>query len=195
MIRIMKKGVFFLIIILSAVSVYSQEKTELDTMYLLGQEKILVDIKGVRYTSVAYKEPGDDEMQYIKTKNLHKIIFASGRKEHFNDPLVMDVESIDWRNVILTEDESDVKNLHEVGEVHGNSGTNTRTPKSAERNAKIRIKRRAANMGAEFVLVTDTEASGGFGEVPTYEIEGIAYSYTEPTEEQKEEQKKQQEDK
>ncbi|MFW6095284.1 MAG: hypothetical protein ACOC8S_02465, partial [Bacteroidota bacterium] len=61
-----------------------------------------------------------------------------------------------------------------------------RTPKSAERNAKIRLRRRAANMGAEFVLITHTESSGGFGEVPSFEIRGIAYSFTEPKEEDQE---------
>lgn len=182
----MKRGILLFIILLTAITGYTQEKTELDTVYLLGQDKMLVDVKGVRYTKIAYKEPGNDKMQYMETKNIHKIMYASGRKEHFNDPLVMEVESVDWRNVVLTEDESDVKNLYKVGEVHGNSGTNTRTPKSAERNAKIRMKRRAANMGAEFVLVTHTEASGGFGEVPAYEIQGIAYSFTKPTKEEKE---------
>ncbi|MFP4046552.1 MAG: hypothetical protein ACLFPH_06030 [Bacteroidales bacterium] len=182
----MKRGMFLFLILLSAFLGYSQEEPELDTIYLLGQDKMLVDVKGVRYTKIAYKEPGNDEMQYIETKNIHKVMFASGRKEFFNDPLVMDVESIDWRNVVLTEDESDVKNLYEVGKVHGNSGTNTRTPKSAERNAKIRLRRRAANMGAEFVLITHTESSGGFGEVPSFEIRGIAYSFTEPKEEDQE---------
>ncbi|MFW6096049.1 MAG: hypothetical protein ACOC8S_06405, partial [Bacteroidota bacterium] len=95
---------FLFLILLYAFPGYSQEEPELDTIYLLGQDKMLVDVKGVRYTKIAYKEPGNDEMQYIKTKNIHKVMFASGKKEFFNDPLVSDVESVDWRNVVLTED-------------------------------------------------------------------------------------------
>jgi hypothetical protein len=101
----------------------------------------------------------------------------------FNDPLVQDITKTDWKNVVLTENKEEVEGMFKVGEVTGKSSSQNRTPQSAERTAKIRMKKRAANRGGVMVLVTKTEKSGGFGEVPTYYMEGIAYSFEEPEEE------------
>jgi hypothetical protein len=180
----MKRLIVILLGLFVFSSVYSQNETKLDTIYLLGQKKMVVKIKGIRYSSVIYSEPGSDEVKSMETKQIQRVIFDSGRKEVFNDPLVMSLETTDWRNVILTENKDDVNGLYEIGKVHGRSAAGNRTPKSAERTATIRMKKRAANMGCEMVLVTKKEASGGFGEVPTYKIEGIAYSFEKPKEKQ-----------
>ncbi|MEF8844384.1 MAG: hypothetical protein V5A59_02820 [Bacteroidales bacterium] len=168
-----------------AIPSFSQEEEEvkLDTIYMLGQTKKLVKVRGIFYSNVKYKEPGDDEVKNMKTKNIQKIIFNNGRKEVFNDPLVEDITETDWRNVVFTENKEEVEGMYKVGEVTGKSSSQNRTPQSAERTAKIRMKKRAANRGGVMVLVTKTEKSGGFGEVPTYYMEGIAYSFEEPEKE------------
>lgn len=53
---------------------------------------------------------------------------------------------------------------------------------SAKRNAETRLKKRAVAKGAIFVLVTKRTSTGGYGEVPTYYIEGEAFG-TEPPKE------------
>jgi len=160
----------------------SQEEVSLDTIYMLGQRKKLVQVKGIFYSNVKYKEPGTDEVKSMKTKNIQKIIFDNGRKEVFNKPLVEDITETDWKNVVITQNKEEVDGLYEVGKVTGKSSSRNRTPKSAERTARIRMKKRAANKGGVMVLVTKTERSGGFGEVPTYFMEGVAYSFEEPEE-------------
>ena len=178
------KRILILVLGLVAFNTAFSQEAKLDTIYLLGQKKMVVHIKAIRYSSVVYSEPGSDENKTINTKQIQRVIFDSGRKEIFNDPLVMSVESTDYRNVILTENKEDVKGLYELGEVHGKSAAGNRTPKSAERTATIRMKKRAANLGAEMILVTKKEASGGFGEVPTYNIRGIAYTFEKPKNEE-----------
>jgi hypothetical protein len=158
----------------------SQEEVSLDTIYMLGQRKKLVQVKGIFYSNVKYKEPETDEVKSMKTKNIQKIIFDNGRKEVFNKPLVEDITETDWKNVVITQNKEEVDGLYEVGKVTGKSSSRNRTPKSAERTARIRMKKRAANKGGVMVLVTKTERSGGFGEVPTYYMEGVAYSFEEP---------------
>lgn len=160
----------------------SQEEVSLDTIYMLGQRKKIVQVKGIFYSNVKYKEPGTDEVKSMKTKNIQKIIFDNGRKEVFNKPLVEDITDTDWKNVVITQNKEEVDGLYEVGKVTGKSSSRNRTPKSAERTARIRMKKRAANKGGVMVLVTKTERSGGFGEVPTYYMEGVAYSFEEPEE-------------
>lgn len=176
----MNRIIFTFLAILLFSPAFSQEEPKLDTIYLLGQRKMVVEIQGIFYTNVRYKEPGSNEIKSMEKKQIQRVIFDNGRKEVFNEPLVMDVEETSWKNVVLTEDESEVKGLYEVGKVHGRSSARNRTPRSAERTATIRVKRRAANMGGQMVLVTKKESTGGFGEVPTYFIEGVAYSFTKP---------------
>ncbi|MFP4620823.1 MAG: hypothetical protein ACLFM7_05895 [Bacteroidales bacterium] len=160
-----------------------EEEARLDTIYMLGQEKKLVDVKRIMHSDVKYKEPGSDELQNMKTNNIQKIIFDNGRKEVFNDPLVEDITEVDWQNVVLTEKKSEVDGFYEIGEVTGKSSSTNRTMKSAERTAKIRMKKRAANKGGVMVLITKEERSGGFGEVPTFYMEGVAYSFEKPEDE------------
>jgi hypothetical protein len=172
------------VLLISAVVLFfpalSQQEAELDTIYMLGQKKKIVKVKGIFYTNVKYTEPGNEEIKSMKTKNIQRIIFDSGRKEVFNKPLVQDITKADWKNVVITENKNEVEGLYEVGKVKGKSSSRNRTPKSAERTAKIRMKKRAANKGGVMILITDKETTGGFGEVPTYYIEGIAFSFEKP---------------
>jgi hypothetical protein len=163
-----------------------QTEEKLDTIYMLGQTKKLVNIKRIMYSTIVYEEPGSNESKEMEKKQIQRVIFHTGRREKFNDRLVMDVEETSWENVILTHKEKEVKGLYEVGEVHGESSPRNRTPKAAERTAKIRLKRRAANKGAQIVLITHEESSGGFGEIPKYNLKGVAYSFTKPEKDDKE---------
>lgn len=160
----------------------AQEEEALDTIYMLGQRKLVVKVQGIFYSNVKYREPGSDEVKSVDTKNIQRVIFDSGRKEVFNPPLVGEITETDWKNVVLTENKEDVNGLYEIGKVTGRSSSSNRTAKSAERTAKIRMKKRTANRGGVMVLVTKKELTGGFGEVPSYYIEGIAYSFEKPSE-------------
>lgn len=180
----MKKIILLALTLFGCFSAFAQEKPKLDTVYMLGQRKMIVQVKGIFYSDVKYEDPESGELKTLKTKNIQKIIFDSGRKEVFNKPLVESIQQNDWKNVVLTRDKSAVKDLYKVGEVKGKSSSRNRTTKSAERTATIRMKRRAANMGGVMILVTKEESQGGFGEVPTFYIEGIAYSFEPPENEE-----------
>jgi len=160
--------------------ILAQEKVKKDTIYLLGQRKMVVEVKGIFYSNIKYLDPETGETKSMETKNIQRVIFDSGRKEVFNKPLVGMINKTDWKNVVLTRKEGDVEGLYEVGQVKGRSSANNRTAKSAERTAVIRMKKRAANKGAEMILVTKEESRGGFGEVPTFYIEGVGYAFEPP---------------
>ena len=177
-----KRFLFLFLGIMMFLGAHSQEDTGLDTIYLLGQKKMVVHVKGIFYSNVKYTEPGSSEVKSLETKNIQRVIFDSGRKEVFNKPLVEDIVETDWKNVVITEKEDEVNGLYEIGKVTGKSSATNRTTKSAKRTARIRMKKRAANKGGVMILVTKQEATGGFGEVPTFYIEGIAYSFEEPKE-------------
>ena len=163
-----------------------QESVNLDTIYMLGRKKLVVQVRNISASTVRYSNPGSDETITIERKQIQQIIFSNGRKEVFNKPIVMMVEEGDWKTVIVTDRKSDVQGLYEVGNVDAKSSAGSRNAKSAKNSAVIRLQKKAANLGAMIVLITKEESIGGFGEPPTYKIEGIAYSYEPPkTEEEK----------
>lgn len=186
----MKRLLITFFAILIFLPAFSQKEQKLDTIYMLGQNKKIVNIKRVMYSKIIYEDPKEGENKEVEKKQVQRIVYHSGKKEKFNEPLVMEVEETSWKNVVLTSEESKVEGLYKVGEVHGRSSSRNQTPRAAERTAKIRLKRRAANRGGQIVLITKEEATGGFGEVPKYYMKGIAYSYTKPEKEDKEEENK-----
>lgn len=169
-----------LLIVITSLPVFSQEEAKLDTIYLLGRRKLVVQVKSVSSSLVRYADPKVEGTSTVKRKQIQKIVYSSGRKEVFNKPVMMMVEAGDWKTVIVTDRESDVAGLYELGKVKAKSSAGSRNAKAAKKSATIRLQKKAANLGGMIVLVTKEESVGGFGEPPTYESEGIAYGYEPP---------------
>src|SRR6056297_285890 len=117
----MKKFLLIFLMGLFSCSVFAQTEVKLDTIYMLGQRKKIVKIKGIMYSNVVYSEPESDETESMAKKQIQRVIFHNGRKEIFNERLFAEVEETDYKNVVLTEKKSDVQGLYEVGKVHGRS--------------------------------------------------------------------------
>lgn len=178
----------FFIIFISLPSFSQEDETNnLDTIYMLGGRKKIVDIKNISAATVRYNEPGDDETITLERKQIQKIIYSNGRVEVFNKPVFMMVDEGDWKTVIVTDSKDDVSGLYELGKVDARSSAGSRSAKSAKKSATIRIQKKTANLGGLIVLITKEESVGGFGEAPTYFIEGIAYGYEPLPDENKKE--------
>ncbi|MEE4196383.1 MAG: hypothetical protein V2I54_01955 [Bacteroidales bacterium] len=176
------------ITVLLSLPVFSQEEvnSSLDTIYLLGGRKKVVEIKNISAATVRYNEPGSEESHTLERKQIQKIIYSTGRVEVFNKPVFMMVDEGSWKTVIVTDNKNDVAGLYERGKVDARSSAGSRSAKSAKKSATIRLQKKAANLGGLIVLITKEESVGGFGEAPTYFIEGIVYGY-EPLPEEYEE--------
>ncbi len=174
-----------LVVILSLPMVAQEEVNEkLDTIYMLGRKKLIVAVKNISASTVRYAEPGSEETITIERKQIQKIIFSNGRKEVFNKPVMMMVEEGSWKTVIITDRKNDVQGLYELGKVDARSSAGSRSAKAAKKSALIRLQKKAALLGGSIVLVTKEETIGGFGEPPTYEVEGIAYGFEPPKQEE-----------
>ena len=155
-----------------------QEK--LDTIIKLGGKKIPCTVKKVTPTLVLYVKPLQTTQLEMPRKDIEKIFYRSGRKEIFNKPVFSMVNKDNWEAVLVTENEGDVEGLYKKGVVKSNASSGSRSPKAAKTSATIRLQKKAANMGALIVLLTASEMKGGYGEIPGWELEGIAYSDTPP---------------
>ena len=148
-----------------------------DTVILIAGKKIPAKIINVSSSKVIYKVLETGVTETTERKKLQKIIYSNGKVEIFNKPVYQMVQQGDWKAIVLTENPDDVIGMVKKGDIKANSRKNCKTKKSAKRDAEIVLQKKAANLGANIVLIKKREAVGGYGEIPIYYIEGTAYSY------------------
>ncbi|KAF5084324.1 hypothetical protein DSECCO2_79510 [anaerobic digester metagenome] len=168
-------------LIITGTSKAQEEAVAADTIVLVSGRKTLGNVQGVSPSQVTYSPADSKEVLKMDRKQVHKIIYRTGRVEIFNKLAFEMVEEGDWKTIILTEKQEDVEGLYALGNVDAQSSKNSRNARSAERSANIRLQKKAAAMGGYIVLITKRESKGGYGEIPTHLVEGVVYGFDPPT--------------
>ncbi|HQB77460.1 MAG TPA: hypothetical protein PLJ52_03880 [Tenuifilaceae bacterium] len=171
----------FAFLIITGTSKAQEEAVAADTIVLVSGRKTLGNVQGVSPSQVTYSPADSKEILKMDRKQVHKIIYRTGRVEIFNKLAFEMVEEGDWKTIILTEKQEDVEGLYALGNVDAQSSKNSRNARSAERSANIRLQKKAAAMGGYIVLITKRESKGGYGEIPTHLVEGVVYGFDPPT--------------
>jgi hypothetical protein len=179
----MKKIFFCALILFTGITVFGQSKAVTDTIVRVDTKILPVNVTTVTPNFVSFAYPGNQEVYTIDRKDVHKIIYKTGKVEILNKPAVMTFDDTAWESVWLTEDRKDVANMYKLGEIEATSPPSSRSVKAAKKGATIKLQKRAANLKGSIVLVTYKEKTGGYGELPGYIIKGIVYGYEPPAEE------------
>lgn len=145
-----------------------------DTLFLRGGLIIPVYISSVDTGLVYYTPVESDTTVEITRDQVEKIIYAGGRTEIINLPVFRIISDDSWRHIFLTENLEDVVGLHEIGPVQV-TAVSDRSRAATLRNAEVRLKREAASIDADIILVTNTEFRGGYGDIPSITMKGVAY--------------------
>ncbi len=170
------------LLLLSLLPSLSIAQAAMDTLILVSNRKIICKVQSVSSSKVTILKKGAQAPEEFSRKQIHKIKYANGRVEQFNSLAFQMVDEKNFQAVVVTENPADVDGLYVYGKIEAKSGTSSKTAKAAEKNARIRLQRRAAAMGAMYVLITKSESRGGYKEVPTHYYEGIAYGIEPPKE-------------
>lgn len=165
----------------AAASAQAKKKPPRDTIVLTSGAIKIGTLKNIFGSNVYYVDTLGKEHS-LKERNVHRIIYSSGRTQTLNQKAVGDVSEDDWRIVMLVDDPTQVEGLYARGVVSGKSSPSNKSKRSAQRSAETRIKKRCVAKGGIVVLVTKRLTTGGYGETPSFYIEGEAYG-TEPLEE------------
>lgn len=94
-------------------------------------------------------------------------------------------EKLDWRKVKIVNNESNVLGMKKIKEIKATTkgdGQGYRTPKSLERSARVILRKKAAQLNANYILLTDKNIVVAFGENPSATLYGIAYTDKEKPE-------------
>lgn len=145
-----------------------------------------VDGSIVRVTefTVIFKYINEDAEQTVSKYLVEKIVYGkSGRIENLSPKIVVASED-DWEKVIILEDNAATAGLTKVGEIKGKTSLiNYRTASGNDRKAEEKLKKEAAKIGCQFILMTSDKDAGlqsngsrGLGGTQSAK-KGIAYKY------------------
>ena len=156
------------------------KQQETDIIYQHDGTKMFVHVKKIYLNDLYYALPGDTKVKKMDQRLVHKIEYKTGRIEVLNETAPDVREVNDYRKVKVTDDPEDVEGLIEVAKLEAKAEGSDRgyaTPKSLERTATIVLRRKAALVNANIVLITGKKTNVAFGEIPAVTLYGTAYSY------------------
>jgi hypothetical protein len=179
-----KKYLFVITLMLVTLSLNAQTaqtpSPPVDTIFKLNGSQLLVSITTVTPSYISFVLPGKSEEFTIERKEVHKIIYKTGKIEILNKAAFELLDDSMWEAVWMTEDKKEVGDLYMLGEIEAQSPSSARSPSAAKKGAIIKLKKKAANMNGTLILVTKKLTTGGYGEYPGYYIKGIAYGPEPP---------------
>lgn len=167
----MRKLFMLVAVLFSATFTFGQN----DKMLKHTGEKLEVKIVKVGEFTITYTYPNEQAEQTIGKYAVAKIEYASGRKEDITEKVAVSGKD-DWENVVILEDAAAAVGLKKQGEIRGKTGglISYRTSGNADKKSMERLKKEAAELGAQFVLLTSEKDSRW----STQSIKkGFAYSY------------------
>ncbi len=138
---------------------------------------MLVDVKKFNYKYISYTDPGKMEMYDIDRRKVYKIIYKSGLVEFINTVEKKIPYNKDWKYILITESEDEINGYTKMGKVKGSSSNSKieATNEELERSAVIMLKKQAAKLEADIVLITNRSYYRAYGEIPSAILKGIAY--------------------
>lgn len=159
---------------------FPKSKLGIDIMVLMSGEQKEVEIRKFSAKFIYYSNPGVSTMTQIDRRLVNIIYYRSGRKEIITPKAVDIPKTSDWEKIKITENPKDVNGaMIEIDVIEVEYEASTREqylkPQTLEYSAYIILKKKAAMMNAELVLIKKKTHSRPYGEAPSVRIEAIAY--------------------
>jgi len=159
------------------------QQTPTDTVYFFDRKTMYVNVMKITYDSVLYREEGETGLRSLDKDQVNKIKYNWGRLEILNEKPPRKQERYDWRKVKILKNKRRASGMHQVKEIIAKakgSGRGFETPKSLEAKARTILRKKAANVNAPYVVITNKTITTAFGEIPSATLKGIAYSRKKP---------------
>ncbi len=178
------KNILLFVLVIAVGNVFGQatkttQKLVPDTVIKMGGRKFPAFIKQVGGDFITYSfETKPDSIIRAQRKDLEKVIFKNGRVEIFSKPAVQMIEEGQWEAVLITHKANDVSGLYKRAFITAKSTGSARSKKAAQESATIRLQKKAAGKGGSIVLISNEEAIGAYGDIPTFYMEGYVYGTT-----------------
>lgn len=160
---------------------FPKSKLGVDVMVLMTGEQREVEIRKFSTKFIFYSKPKESVMTQIDRRLVNAIYYRSGRKEIITPKAVDLPQTGDWEKIVVTENPKDVNQalMVEIDVIEVEVEASTREqyvkPQTLESSAKTILKKKAALINGEIVLIKKKSHSRPYGEAPSLRIEAIAY--------------------
>ena len=163
---------------------------QFDKLITFDNEVLIVKIQHITLTEVSFLYPFNTRIETINRQKISQILYADNRIDLFTpfeedkkDLLPIQEERLIvyrrelWERILTTENRNDVNGFKKIGTVSAvfEADRINCNHKYLEKNGMIRLKKRAARLQADMVLITNKSVHRGYGDYPNIKIEGIAY--------------------
>lgn len=159
---------------------FPKSKLGVDIMVLMSGEENEVEIRKFSTKFIYYSSPGESSMKQIDRRLVNIIYYRSGRKEVITPKAVDIPQGSDWEKIKIVENEKEVSPLMveiDVIEVvvEASGREQYYKPQTLESSAYIIVKKKAALLNAEVVLIKKKSHNRPYGEAPSFKVQAIAY--------------------
>ncbi len=173
---------FICLILLSLTPVLSIAQSSKDTIVLSEGKSLIVKIEAVTQDSIIYTDAESGLKQSIGREDIEKIKYEKMNESETEEEADKEDVEKDWRKVKVIRSEKYVVDMVKLEEIEASvegSGRRYEKPAMLERRALVILRKKAAGLRADCVLVTNEYISAAFGEIPSAKITGVAYSESE----------------
>ena len=161
-----------------------------DKIITFDNEVLIVKVQHITFTEIRFLFPFNTRYESINRQKVSQILYADNRIDLFT-PFEEDKKELLpiqeerlivyrrelWERILTTENKNDVNGFKKIGPVSAvfEADRINSNHKYLEKNGMIRLKKRAARLHADMVLIINKSVHRGYGDYPNIKIEGIAY--------------------
>ncbi len=159
---------------------FPKSKLGVDVMVLMTGEQKDVEIRKFSTRFIYFSKPSESVMTQIDRRLVNAIYYRSGRKEVITPKAVDLPQNSDWEKIKITEDPNDIgPTMIEIDVIEVEVEASTREqyvkPQTLQNSANIILRKKAALLNGELVLIKKKSHSRPYGEAPSLRVEAIAY--------------------
>ena len=165
----------------NASSAFPKSKLGVDIMLLMTGEEKEVEIRKFSSKFIYFSRPAESNMTQIDRRLVNIIYYRGGKKKEIITPKAVDLpQNSEWEKIKVTEDPKDITGTMiqiDILEVVVEASTREQyyKPQTLENSAFIILRKKAAMLNGELVLIKKKSHSRPYGEAPSLRIEAIAY--------------------
>ncbi len=163
----------------NASSSFPKSKLGIDILVLMTGEQREVEIRKFSQKYIFFSKYAESNMTQVDRRLVNIIYYRSGKKEVITPKAVDIPQNNDWEKIKVTENPKDVKMMIEIDVIEVVVEASTREqyvkPQTLENSAYIILKKKAAMLNGELVLIKKKSHSRPYGEAPSLRIVAFAY--------------------
>lgn len=153
--------------------------SKFDWIKLLDGTEMEVEVRRISEKYVFYSQPGNMDTDWIDRRKVQTIYYRTGGVEQMSSR-VTEIRNVkDWREIELTKNASDVDGLIKIDNLdvrlEATSNQHYRSVQALERSAESVLRRQAALINADIVLIIRVNHIRAYGDAPVVNMVGEAY--------------------